>query len=77
MGAGPTIDGQVPYDVQRKINQTYDDVQTLKRLVAQLQQQIAAMPAPLTLPEISQGLSATGAAPLNLTGLTGKPATTP
>jgi hypothetical protein len=44
----------------------------LENELAQLRAQVAAMPKPLTLAEISKGLSANGAAPLNLTGLPGK-----
>jgi hypothetical protein len=63
----------IPYPVQDAMDKIQSAIMTLENTVQQLQAQIAAMPPPLTLQQISQGLSASGSAPLNLTGLPGLP----
>lgn len=69
-----TLDGKTHYDVARQIRDMVTYINDLEATVVRLQQQIQALPRPLTLSEISRGLSANGAAPLNITGLVGTPA---
>ncbi len=62
----------LPYAVEDLLDKLVRDAQAKDETIAQLQRQLAALPKPLTLQDIQQGLSANGAAPLNLTGLPGK-----
>lgn len=71
----PTLTGKTDYQVVRAIGNLVTYVNQLEAQIATLQRQVAAIPPPLSLQQISKGLSASGAAPLSLTGLTGTPAT--
>lgn len=62
----------LPWAVEDTLDKLVAAVQERDDVIQQLQAQVTAIPPPLTLQQISQGLSATGAAPLNLTGLPGK-----
>ncbi len=61
--------GQVPYAVQDALDKLIAWAQVLEQENAALKQRLAALPAPLTLAQIQQGLSASGSNPLNLHGL--------
>lgn len=73
----PTLGNGTPRDIAQSFSQLQDFVDQLEADNADLRKQLAALPVPLTLEEIRTGLSANGAAPLDLTGLTGTPVTTP
>lgn len=65
----PTLDGKVAYEVQVAIDRLKRSIEEAQAQHADLATQLDALPPDLTFEEIQQGLSATGAAPLNLTGL--------
>lgn len=73
----PTLSGKTDYQVETAIKRLRDHADLLERQVADAHARLTALPAPLTLQQIRDGLSATGAAPLNLTGLLGMSANTP
>jgi hypothetical protein len=62
----------LPYQVTDTIDKLIEDMRELAAENQRLREALQRMPKALTLQEISQGLSAKGAAPLNLTGLPGK-----
>lgn len=62
----------LPWQLEDLLMKVIDNNTALEAQVADLRAQIAAIPRPLTLQEIAQGLSSSGPSPLNLTGLPGK-----
>lgn len=74
----PTLDrSKVDPQVIRAFQTLRAAITKLEADNAALRQQLAAMPKSLSLAEINHGLSASGAAPLNLTGLVGAPTLSP
>jgi len=71
----PTLAGKAPREVDRSVTLLRNECNRLQAQVTALQTQVASLPAPLTVQQVQAGLSASGAAPLNLTGLVGAPAT--
>ena len=69
--AFPNINGRVDYQVQVAIERLKAEVARVSGQVVGLHRTVSAIPAPLTFAEVQQGLSASGTAPLNLTGLIG------
>lgn len=68
----PTLNKDVHHTVRRALQDLEKEHNALERRHAELLSHVGNMPKPLTLQEISQGLSATGGAPLDVTGLLGK-----
>lgn len=68
-----TIAGKADPDIVGAINRMATYVNQLQARIADLEKQLAAMPAPLTMDQIQADLSSTGSHPLNLTGLRGQP----
>jgi hypothetical protein len=67
----PTLPPSTDPSVARAISDLTMAYNALDRRIKAIEQSIANRPTPLTLKEIQQGLSANGAAPLNVTGLVG------
>lgn len=75
----PHITGQVPYDVERAIALLRETIEGHGRQLEALDSQFAGLPQPLTLPEIQEALSPSGAYPLPTAALlnTNPPPSTP
>ena len=75
MMTSPNLAGKAHPDIERVIRDLIDTINRLDAHLTATQTQLNQLPAPRALQAISQGLSAAGSAPLDLTGLTGQPAT--
>lgn len=76
----PNISGKVPHDVEQAILRLREGLETAMSQAAAAADAAANMPAPLTLPQIQQALSATGSHPVQTAALLGTndpPATPP